>query len=184
MEAGHIDAGALNERIDVLELTQVGGAYSWEVARRSWAKAELAARRNNFSVHGVGAAGVTFTVRRQGITLANAIRWRGRHCLLTAILPMGRLHYTVEAALAEVSQCQDKYTGVTFPAILTEKYLRHDQLEPMAVNDLEYVLVTPKAIELTPGKLVEVDGTPHPIRVAHTLEPYKNEYEIGRRVDL
>lgn len=179
-----IDAGALSERIEILALRQEGGSCAWETVRRSWARAELSNKRNNFSVHGIGASGVTFTIRRQELDLGCAIRWRGRHCFLTGIAPTDRLHLTVEAALVVVSSCEDRYSGVRFPGIMTEKYLGHQQLEPMAVNVLRHVLVTPKRVALMPGRLVDVDGTPWPIRVAHTLDPWKNEYEIERTVDL
>ena len=46
------------------------------------------------------------------------------------------------------------------------------------------MLVTPKAIALTPGQLVEVDGTPWPVTLAHTLDLWHNEYELEREVDL
>ena len=179
-----VDAGSLDQRLAVLKLTQEGKAYSWKTTRATWAKAVLATKTNVYSVHGIGAAGVTFTMRRQPLDLGNALLWRGQHCMITAIRPLGRLHLTVEAALVVVSACEDKYTGITFPAIMTEKYLGHQQLEPQAVNTLRHVLVTPKAIELPPGQLVEVAGTPWPIQVAHLLDPWKNEYELERTVDL
>lgn len=181
---GRIDAGRLDQRLVVLSLVQEGKAYRWECTRLTWARAELSQKTNVYSVHGIGAAGVSFTLRRQEIGLGNALLWRGQHGMITAIRPLGRLHLTVEAALVVPSQCEDKYTGTTFPAIMTEKYLGHQQLEPQAINVLRHVLVTPKAIELTPGRLVEVDGTPWPIQVAHLLDPAKNEYELERTVDL
>lgn len=179
-----IDAGSLDERVVVLHLSQEGQAYNWKQSRLTWAKAELSTKTNVYSVHGIGAAGVTFTMRRQPMTLANALLWRGQHCFITSIVPAGRLHWKVEAALVVVSQCEDKYTGTTFPAIMTEKYLGHQQLEPQAINTLRHVLVTSKAITLTPGRLIEVDGTSWPIQVAHLLDPWKNEYELERTVDL
>lgn len=57
---------------------------------------------------------------------------------------------------------------------------RHEQLEPMARNTICYVLVTPKAIALTSGSLVEIAETPYEVLLAHDLDPYKNEYEIKR----
>lgn len=179
-----IDAGSMDERVSVLTLAQEGLTYRWETARLTWAKAELSSKTNVYSVHGIGAAGVAFTMRRQPLTLGNALLWRGQHCFITRIAPAGRLHMTVEAALVVTSQCEDKYTGTTFPAVMTEKYLGHQQLEPYAINTLTHVLVTPKVITLTPGQLVEVDNTPWPIQVAHLLDPWKNEYEIERTVDL
>lgn len=180
----YVDAGKLDERIAVLELIRDENTYQWSVLRRSWAQAELSTRKNVYSVHGIGATGVTFIIRRQGLNLGHAICWRGRHCMITAIRPKGLLHLTVEAALVVTSECEYVYTGTRFPAIMTEKYLGHQQLEPQAVNVLRHVLVTPKAIELAPGRLVEVAGTKWPIQTAHLLDPWKNEYELEREVDL
>ena len=97
--------------------------------RRTWASFELSTRPNVYSVHGLGAAGVSFTMRRQGLTLDSALRWRGQHCLITAIRPLGRLY-------------------------------------------------------LTAGPLVEVDGVEWPVLTAYELDPHRNEYILGREVDL
>lgn len=180
----HADAGSLDQRLTVLSLIREDKTYRWEAERLTWARAELSQRTNVYSIHGIGTAGVTFTMRRQPLDLGNALLWRGRHCMITAIRPLGRLHLTAEAALVEVSGCEDKYTDTSFPGVMTEKYLGHQQLEPQAINTLRHVLVTPKAIELTPGRLVEVAGTPWPIQTAHLLDPWKNEYELERTVDL
>lgn len=179
-----VEVGRLNDRVEVLELRENSGAYSWETTRRTWAKAELMTKANIYSVHSIGAAGVTFTLRRQPMGLNSALRWQGQHCLITAIRPLGRLYLTVEAALVVLSQCEDRYTGIRFPAIMTEKYLAHQQLDPLAVNTLRHVLVTPKCIRLEPGELVEVGGVSWPIRMAHLLDPHKNEYALERTVDL
>lgn len=189
MNANSVGVGRLNERVDVLELQNVSesdtpAAWAWAPVRRTWAEAELMSRPNVYSVHGIGAAGVSFTLRRQPLTLDGALRWREQHCLITAIRPLGRLYLTVEAALVVLSQCRDPKTGETFPAVITEKYVRHEQLEPMAVNTYQRVLVTPKAVRLTPGPLVEVDGVNWPIITAYELDPHKNEYAIERTVDL
>ncbi len=158
--------------------------WEWEPIRRTWAQAELATRPNVYSVHGLGAAGVSFTLRRQPLDLDSALRWRGQHCLITAIRPLGRMYLTVDAALVVLSQCRNPRTGEAFPAVMTEEYVRHQQLEPMAVNSRRRVLVAPKAVRLTPGPLVEVDGTPWPIVTAYELDPHKNEYMLERTVDL
>lgn len=190
-----VEVGRLNDRVEVLEFRDVseldtqGDAptpkqWKWETVRRTWAQAELSTRPNVYSVHGVGAAGVTFTLRRQPLDLDSALLWKGQHCLITAIRPLGRLYLTVEAALVVLSQCRDPETGDTFPAVMTEKYVRHEQLEPMAVNKYRRVLVTPKAVRLTSGPLVEVDGVEWPIITPYELDPHKNEYAIERTVDL
>ena len=185
MAADHIDAGKLDERVAVLALAETSqGVWVWQQARMTWASVERSTQRSVWSVHGIGTTGVTLTMRRQNLRLGNALEWRGQHCFITAIEPLGRNHIEVIAALVTVSQCEDKAAGIKFPAAMTEKYLGHDQLEPYATNVLRHVLVTPKVIELTPGQLVEVDGTAWPVTLAHTLDLWHNEYELERLVDL
>lgn len=185
-----VEVGRLSERLEVLELRNAAQAdapapaWEWETARRTWAAYELAARPSVYSVHGLGAAGVQFILRRQGLSLDSALQWRGQHCLITAIRPLGRLYLTVDAALVVLSQCRNPRTGETFPAVMTERYVGHQQMEPMAVNKYQRVLVTPKAVRLAPGPLVEVDGVPWPITTPYELDPHKNEYAIERTVDL
>lgn len=183
-----VEVGRLSDRVEVLSLLKTtredGTAYTWEPVRLTWAQTELMTRTNVYSVHGVGAAGVSFTMRRQPLDLDSALRWKGQHCLITAIRPLGRMYLTVEAALVVLSQCRNPRTGEAFPAVVTEKYVGHQQLEPMAINKHQRVLVTPKAVRLIPGKLVEVDGVPWPIKTPYELDPHKNEYAIERTVDL
>lgn len=184
-----VEVGRLSDRLEVLELQSAPGGdggmeYAWESVRRTWARTELTQRTNVYSVHAIGAAGVSFTLRRQPITLDSALRWRGQHCLITAIRPLGRLYLTVEAALVVLSRCRSPRTGAAFPAVMTERYVGHQQLEPMAVNIHRRVLVTPKAVRLASGPLVEVDGVPWPIVTPYELDPHKNEYELERTVDL
>ena len=183
-----VAVGRLNERLEVLGLLKTTSgteaSYTWETVRRTWAAYELGNRPNVYSVHGLGAAGVQFILRRQPLDLDSALLWRGQHCLITAIRPLGRLYLSVDAALVVLSRCRNTRTGETFFAVMTEEYVRHDQLEPMATNDHRRVLVTPKAVTLAPGPLVEVDGVEWPITTPYELDPHKNEYAIERTVDL
>lgn len=185
-----VEVGRLSERLEVLELRNAAQAdapapaWEWETARRTWAAYELATRPSVYSVHGLGAAGARFILRRQGLSLDSALRWRGQHCLITAIRPLGRLYLTVDAALVVLSRCRNPRTGETFPAVMTEEYVRHQQLEPMSTNEHRRVLVTPRAVRLRPGPLVEVDGVEWPVATAYELDPHKNEYILERIVDL
>ena len=184
-----VEVGRLSDRVEVLAFRNVSeldtpAAWEWETVRRTWADAQLMTRTNVYSVHAIGAAGVAFTMRRQPLALDNALRWRGQHCLITAIRPLGRLYLTVEAALVVLSGCRNPRNGEEFPAVMTERYVGHRQEEPMAENTHRRVLVTPKAVKLTPGPLVEVDGMPWPITTPYELDPHKNEYAIERTVDL
>lgn len=186
-----IDAGRLSERLEVLELRETGpGIWAWEPARKTWGQVELDAgqRKNLFSSVGIGARNASLVLRRQALTLHNALRWKDQHLFLTAIVPRGRGHLDVTAALAQPETVRLVPDGggqdMTFPGILTEKYLAHSQEWPMSVNDLELVLVVPKVITLRPGRLVECLGAAWEVLVPHELDEFKNEYEIGRRAEL
>lgn len=178
----------LNQAIQVLELKKAEDVYAWEKARRTWAAAEQDTRSNLFSDLGVGARGVTFTIRKSWtLTLHNAFLWRGRFCFLTSIVDGDPGFQVVRAALCEPIDCiQDadrEPQGCRFPGILTEKYVGHEQLDPHAEVTGDFVLVTPKEVSLKPGSWVTVGGAYFRVRAPHELDPYKNEYEIQRKED-
>ncbi len=183
-----LEAGRLSERLEVLELQETStGVWAWTTVRRAWAQVEQTTKTNLFSKVGVGARDAAVVLRRQPLTLRQALRWKGRHLFLTSITHRDRGHLDVAAALVNPVDCQegmDDGSGVRFPGILTEKYLKWEQLEPHSVNRLAYVLVTPKPIQLQRGGLVGVSGINYEVQLAHTLDPYKNEYEIVRTEDL
>ena len=187
--AEHIDAGKLDRPAQVLELRETGdGVWTWEPIRRAWANITFQPKSNLFSQVGVGARDAAVVIRRQPLTLHNALRLGEQHLFLTSITDRGRGHLDVDAAVVAVDSVRlrpDQTTKeMTFPGILTEKYVRHEQEWPMSVNELGLVLVTPKAITLCPGCLVETRGAAWEVLVPHELDQFKNEYEIGRRVDL
>lgn len=202
-----ITGSALKERIQVLGLDydKDTDTYSWAEKRRIWAAAEQDARNNLFSSVGVGARGVTFTIRKSpGLTLHNAFFWRGQHCFLTSIVDGDPGFQVVKAALCERVSCSavhrkdtlgpgnkpqtEESPPVFFPGILTEKYAGYAQEETYAKEEILYVLVTPKPVTLAAGALVTVlDGPAAQVynaRACHVLDPYKNEYEIFRRTDV
>lgn len=185
----YIGAGRLDQPLEVLELRETSaGVWEWVPVRRAWAQMEQTAKTNLFSKVGVGARDAAIVLRRQPLTLHNALRWRGQHLFLTSITQRDRNHLDVAAALVTVDTVclreDETVTGMTFPGILTEKYARHEQEWPMSVNELGLVLVVPKAVTLRPGSLVEARDAAWEVLVPHELDPYKNEYEIGKRVDL
>lgn len=185
------DAGRLDQRLEVLELRETEPkVWTWESVRRTWGQTEpyIQKSRELFSQVGVGARGVRLVLRRQALTLRHALRWKGQHLFLTAIVPRGRGHLDVTAALVRPELVRLVPDGgdqeLAFPGVLTEKYLSHRQEWPMSVNNLELVLVVPKIITLRPGRLVECLGAAWEVLVPHELDEYKNEYEIGRRAEL
>lgn len=185
----YLGAGRLDQPLEVLELRETAsGVWEWVTLRRAWAQVEQTAKTNLFSKVGVGARDAAIVIRRQALTLHNALRWRGQHLFLTAITQRDRNHLDVGAALVTVDAVrlrEDKTTQtMTFPGVLTERYARHSQEWPMSVNELGLVLVTPKTVALRPGSLVEARGAAWEVLVTHELDAYRNEYEIGRRIDL
>lgn len=187
-----IGAGDLKERLAVRRFVfdEAEGRWLWETEWNSWAKATEDDRSNLFSSVGIGARGVTFIMRRNAkLTLHKAFLWRGKHCFLTAITDHEQPGFSVvKAAVVDTVTCrmdaQTELPGAYFPGILTEKYIKHEQQDPMSVNLMQMVLVTAKDIALSPGTLVQVQGKLWEILAPHELDSFKNEYEIGRRVEL
>ena len=152
----------------------------------------LQTKKNVFSSVGIGARGAELILRRQPLTLHNALLWGEQHLFLSAILPEGRLHLRVQAALVSldtVALLKDADTmRMTSPWVLTEKYARYEREETHAENETSYVLVVPKAIQLKASDLVTVQEGPakavYYVTICHVLDPYKNEYEIVWQGDV
>lgn len=195
-----MNPGELKERIAVLTLEGEDNTYSWGITGNTCAKVEHLKGANIFSSIGLSAKSIKFTIRRRPLTLHNAFRWDGRHCFLTEIVDVNHKYYEVTAALVEPLVCiverqapptlddlnRPVYSPpveITFPACLTEKYLERKQEEPMAVSEIRYVLVTPKAVDLISGEIVLVGEQAYTVETLHILDPYKNEFEISLRRD-
>ena len=195
----YIDAGSLDERLELLELQETAAnTWEWVPIRRIWAKVEQTAKTNLFSKVGVGALDAAVVIRRQSLTLHQALRWKGQHLFLTSITKRDRMYLDVQTALVSVVTCigQGYTTTVgagnrpekqekpeqTFPGVLTEKYVRYETQDSYAKAKRLLVLVTPKAVELLEGDLVTVTEGPaaavYNVQTRHVLDEYKNEYEI------
>lgn len=195
--------GELNEPVEVLGLQSSGTDYSWNKDRTIWAKVEKQEQKKNlFSQVGIGVKSIKLTIWKQSLSLNNAFNWQGQHCFLTDVNEIDRmcLYCEVMAALIESKICTvtqlvttknelnrpvtAPQTVLTFPGCLVEKYMGYSQEKPQAVSEMQYVLVTPKAISLALADLVEIDGVTYNVQIAHTLDEYKNEYEIVVKKDV
>lgn len=192
----------MRERIAILSLAEHADGFYWQEDTTIWASAKIENKTNPFSKIGLGMPSVTFTLRKRQLTLHQAFLFRGQHCFLTAITENAdRLYLTVSAAMVtpvichavqEVVAFDAQYNRplrgqtktVVFPAVLTEKYVGFKQAEPQGISTTTYVLVTPKAVPLSLGELVQVDNTPYRLQVQHGLDSYKNEYEMTREEDI
>lgn len=201
----YIDAGKLDKPAQVLELKETSpGVWEWAPVRRAWASITFQPKANLFSKVGIGARDAAVVVRRQSLTLHDALSWDGHHLFLTSIVPMGRNHMEVDTAVVETTTCRAQgYTTtvgegnrpqkhekppVTFPGVLTEKYVRYETEDTYAMARRGLVLVTPKPIRLSEGYLVTVQDGPaaaiYNVKACHVLDPFKNEYEIEYSRDV
>jgi hypothetical protein len=191
----------LRDKLSVLSLAKSGTVYTWTSVRSIWSKAERTGRISIFSSVGKGAPGVKLTIRKQDITRHNALKWNNSQCVITDIAESeDRRYLELSAAMIEPVVCKvtrtakskDEYNrpvytpsvALTFPAYLTEKYMRYAQDQPMTVSETALVLVVPKSVEqLNMNELVEVSDIKYEILACRTLDEYKNEYEISRKDD-
>lgn len=196
----------LTEKIEILTLVQDDdtGNIAWAPSRKRWASVTLDTRRNIFSIVGVGTRGATVVIRTDlRLTLHQAIRWRGEFLHLTAIaLNQERDRQEIKAAICTpvtVTAKPQARTGrgefnrpvveqqsaYTFPGILSEMYHQNEADEVFRKETLRRVLVTPKAVILRAGDLVQKgEEAPYTVRQVMDLECYKNEYVLERREDV
>ena len=194
-----MNPGKLNERVQILTLKTEAGIMRWEVFKNIWAKVEITGKTNYFSKVGMGVLSVKFTMRRQSLSLYDALCFRGRHYFITGITPISNLHMEVDTAKIEPVPCvqfsnetildqlnrpvDEQKPMLTFPGMLVEKYLRSNIETGHDEGEVTLVLVTPKQVQVDAGKLIEVQGKPYKVAVCHMLDEYKNEYEIIRTED-
>ena len=199
-----INPGEMKDKIIILTLNSTSvdsqTSFAWNSGISVWSKTESLEKRNFFSSVGMGVKSIKFSMRKCNLSLHNALLWGERHCFITNIVEIDRKYFEVTVALIEPKQCSVTRTKVTknelnrpvlcpdstitFPGYLVEKYLGYKQETPHAVNETMYVLVTPKAIELEAGDLVNIDEETYNVRVLHTLDEFKNEYEIALKKDV
>lgn len=200
-----------DKKAELLALTETfPGLFEWTATGSLWVNFERTVKTNLFSKVGIGARNIEFRLRKQsGITLHNALRVDGRFYFLTAITEVDQVIMLVSAADIQPVDCalirnteregpnkssvEELVEAFRYPGILTEKYLRFAQEEPMARTETMMVLVTPKPILMDSGDLVAIGEPPgegdedfrirYAVQVCHMLDEYKNEYEIYRKDD-
>lgn len=201
----YIGAGRLDQPLEVLELRETAEqTWEWVTIRRAWAQVEQTNKTNLFSKVGVGARDAAIVLRTQPLTLHHALRWKGKHLFLTAITKGDRMHLNVQGAMVTPVTCTAKgYTTtvgpdnrpqkvekppVTFPGVLTEKYVGYEREDTYAKAKRTLVLVTPKAVTIGEGDLVTVTQGPaqavYNVQARHVLDEYKNEYEMNFSGDV
>ena len=198
-----IDAGRMRDRVTRLSLRETDAGFAWESDGVRYACVEWPSGRSIFSAVAMSARSVKLTMRHDPrLTLRQALRLDdGTHLFLTRITPQdNRLYMTVEAAVVRISACMVTRTRVdvdpafnrpklaekrtiSFPAVLSERYLSNRQDMPQTTTTDRMVLTCPKPVELKVGEVVTVDGRKYVVRILHELDPDRNDYEIERKED-
>lgn len=197
----YVDAGSLDQRLTLISLQETSpNTFEWVEVGKVWANVTQDGSKNYFSSVGLGARNAKIIMRRSAIDMTQALRWGSQHLFLTSITQRDRMHWDVAAALVDVVTCAmdrtttqvDKANGnrpikvqastVTFPGVLTEKYVGYTREDTHAKTTSTYILVTPKAVVLEEGDVVTVQEGPakavYNVQGSHVLDRYKNEYEI------
>ena len=196
-------AGRLDQPAQVLALCGIQpNVWEWTPIRNIWISVKIQQKFNIFSTFGIRAQNAALAAWRQDLTLHNAIRQGGAHFFLTSITEKNRNQLDIAAAVCFpvplTAEPQDRkgrdtlnrptaiqQAALTFPGILTEKYIRSEAEEVFRTNLRQRILVTPKAILLRPGDLIRPQGeSPYTVRQVMDLDPYKNEYVIERQEDV
>jgi len=198
-----MDAGEFMQQVEVLELVEVEpDNYLWQPVKTLWAKMEHQTARAIFTINSVMQRSIKFTIwALPELTLHHALLFPdgNTHYYLADINKDTPGIYVLTALIVVPITCIAERTKtikgdhnrpntvnlppVVFPGVLTEKYIRQTQEEPMSYTEARYILVTPKVITLRVGELVYIIGKPYEIVVFHGLDPYRNEYEILGRSD-
>ena len=184
------DIGSYRLRAEVLQVVSDGTNYEWACCGKAWCRLDNAGVHKIFSHVGIGADGWTVTMRDiPALTKHNALRIGPVHYFIADLDRPERGYLTatvVSVPLVTVTAnaempAEERFT---FPACLTELYVKHEQRDPMSINVIDYVLVTPKEVRLQAGSLVEMSEVRYEVLAAHTLDEAKNEYEVRRTEDL
>ncbi len=186
----NMDAGRLRDVVRVLTPatgTDPETPKGWVEVGAVRACREFSEKKTLFSSVGLGARTVLFTIRRRPLALGDLLELGGQAHYVTAIQPVERTYLAVTTAQVSVVRCLKvnlgREPGLAFEAIMTEKYLRYEQTEPMYTVSQQYVLVTTKAVGLATNDLIEIAGEVYVVRIGHCLDSCKNEYEIFREVE-
>ena len=196
------NAGRLRSSVVIMRTVSEETGCQWIPCATIRAEVTYPNKRNLFSRVGLGARSIRLKIRIQpDLTLHDALLLNDQHLFITKITPEpDRIYCIVDAAvITPVSCCVSRKTvetdsrhnrptlsqtsAYTFPACVTEKYGKLHEAEPQDTTETVYVLVTPKTVVLRPGEVITMQGESWCVQIGHTLDAYKNEYEIMRKED-
>ncbi|MEG1492563.1 MAG: hypothetical protein RR394_09965 [Oscillospiraceae bacterium] len=193
-------AGELDTKLSVLQLLKTENCWAFNPFHQTFGHVEIKNTRNIFSTTAMSARTVEVTVRRQAITLRDSLLWGDKQLFISAIDDSKKHLLTITAAeIAPVTVLRkiERYgknemnnpirlapVEQTFPAWISEKYVKLEKDKPAANIETVFVLIVPKAVDvLAVGDLIVFGGAAYAVEICHLLDPNKNEYEIVFRGD-
>ena len=176
----------MRSRIGVMDYRMTENGYAWVENRKIWGAVERVYQRAPFSNYAVYAARSAEVVTAAGVCWEEGMCIDGEYGMISKIVPQGHFKQKITVVFLPLRHCFTVGASgkVRFQAVMGEKYVRHEQREPMAVNVAAYVLITPKVMCLQAGKIVEVEGESYVVLAEHTAGEVRNEYEIAKTKDL
>lgn len=191
-----MNAGKLDKRLEVLSFS----SYAWNRTRYAWASMKWK-DRVIYSNYAVGTHGTEFTIRKtDDITPANLIRFGGQYYMLASIHTDETRRYLIaSAAEVSLSNCTREepnisYNGlnrpvygdptlVSFPGILSQKYINIRQEQPNTQVESGLILTTPKEIVLETGEVLTIGVDNFSVKQCYLLDHWHNDFEVVKVVD-
>ena len=186
-----LQAGDLDRKVQVLAFSETApGVWDWTPQATSWARAESPGRTQIFAPHARSGRGLSLTMRQHPSRIRGGmLQLGGQYLYIAEIFPLPEHpgYAELRTAQVELTACRAnldrEVPGPSFPAILTEEYTGHEQLEPLAVVTTDLMLVVPKEIYLAPGSWLEAGTEIYQVLEPHELDPVVNEYRLRRKED-
>ena len=195
-----MDAGIFDKRLTVMQHIQdSNGDFSWVSIRRMWAALSETDSRNVYSNYAFGTQGAEIKCRYTQIPCGTMLTYGDKVYMVTSCIN-DRLYSHIKAARVLITQCtlyryestkdelnrqrQTKSRILSFPAVLGEKYVRPSESETHHEVTQGIVATTHKAVVLREGDILTVGDIGYIVRVCHTQDPDKNDYEIERTADV
>jgi head-tail adaptor len=196
-----MNPGMLNKRISIQKLISSKIEYEsflWELESKLWAHKKVENRRCVFSKFGMSSDTTTvFTVRfNKNLNKNFSIVHENDFYIIVSIIDTEDKKQIQEVTAAKVilktceiirlvsekgllNRPKDELKKIyEFPCCLAEKYIRNIQENVQSIIDETYILITPKGINIDNGDLAVIDGVTYNILTSHTLDEFRNEYEI------
>ena len=196
------------KRIDVLDFTLNNLSYEWSLKNSVWADVQEDFSKINISSLSANQTKVEFVVRYMVVVgPENIIRYKNKYYQIVAIENLQRSYKRITCGEVTVVDClvnrydigKDSYnrpikvneTTIQYPSVIVEKYAGFKVRDISYEQEVTYISITHKIIDLNVGELVEITQNAagvkqggYLIKTALKMNANYNEYEITKRDDV